>query len=274
MWRELHGKWCSRCKPRAGALRLRGEASCSDEQAIGVPGRSGNQASFEKRIECRGEVSDHGVRLPGSSLSGFYVALMPLQPTPLILASNSPRRRELLTKAGYQFEVSPADEAVEAAVPMTPDVRDYPVVLALAKARAVCSRFSMGVVLAADTIAICDSEILGKPRDRSDARRMLELLSGREHDVLTAVVLVDCSSRTELSHLETTRLQMDELSDADLHRYLDSGLWQGKAGAFGYQDGWDWLHVIEGSEANVVGLPVERLPGLFAQLQQELSRIG
>lgn len=197
---------------------------------------------------------------------------MPLQPNPLILASNSPRRRELLKQAGYQFDVAPADDAVEAAVPLTPNIRDYPLALALAKAHAVCERFPTGVVLAADTIAICETEILGKPRDRRDAQRMLELLSGREHEVLTAVVLVDCRSQIELSHLETTRLQMDELSAADLQSYLDSGLWQGKAGAFGYQDGWDWLHVIAGSEANVVGLPVEQLPGLFARLEQLTPR--
>lgn len=199
---------------------------------------------------------------------------MPTQPTPLILASNSPRRRELLTAAGYRFEVAPADDAVEAAVPVTPDPRDYPVVLAQAKARAVCQRFHSGVVLAADTIAICDGEILGKPRDRQDARRMLRLLSGREHDVLTAVVLVACQSGRELSHLETTRLFMDELAEADLQAYLDSGKWQGKAGAFGYQDGWDWLHVVEGSESNVVGLPLERLPELFSRLANELLNSG
>jgi septum formation protein len=96
---------------------------------------------------------------------------------------------------------------------------------------------------------------------------MLQLLSGREHEVLTAVVLVDCGSGRELAHLECTRLLMDKLTDADLQRYLDTGLWQGKAGAFGYQDGWDWLHVVQGSESNVVGLPIERLPELFAHLE-------
>lgn len=193
---------------------------------------------------------------------------MPRQPERLILASNSPRRRELLTAAGYRFEVSPADDAVEAAIPRTANPRDYPLVLAAAKARAVCGQFTFGVVLAADTIAICDGEILGKPRDREDAQRMLELLSGREHEVLTAVVLKDCRSGAELRHLETTRLRMDALASTELQAYLASGKWQGKAGAFGYQDGWDWLHVIEGSESNVVGLPVERLPELFARLEQ------
>jgi septum formation protein len=126
-----------------------------------------------------------------------------------------------------------------------------------------------GVVLAADTIAICNDEILGKPRDRQDAERMLRLLSGREHEVLTAVVLIDCHCGAELAHLETTQLLMDQLSDADLQAYLNSQLWQGKAGAFGYQDGWDWLHVVAGSESNVVGLPLERLPELFASLEQK-----
>jgi len=194
---------------------------------------------------------------------------MPTQPTPLILASNSPRRRELLSQSGYLFEVAPADDAVEAAIAVTPNIRDYPLVLAEAKARDICSRFRDGVVLAADTIAICNDEILGKPRDRQDAERMLRLLSGRDHEVLTAVVLVDCHCGAELAHLETTRLLMDQLSDSDLQAYLNSQLWQGKAGAFGYQDGWDWLHVVAGSESNVVGLPLERLPELFASLEQK-----
>lgn len=191
------------------------------------------------------------------------------QPPLLVLASGSPRRRQLLEAAGLKFEVSPADEAVEAAVPPTPDVRDYPLALALAKARAVCTRYPQGVVLAADTIAVCDGEVLGKPQDEADARRMLRLLSGREHEVLTGVVLIDCVSGRELQHLEVTQLRMDVLSEDDLSRYLASGLWRGKAGAFGYQDGWDWLHVVEGSESNVVGLPVERLDDLLHRLGSE-----
>lgn len=191
---------------------------------------------------------------------------MPLQPERLILASGSPRRRQLLEAAGYRFEVRPADEAVEAAVPLTKRLRDYPLALAVAKARAVCARLSEGVVLAADTIAVCDDEVLGKPKDERDSRRMLRLLSGREHEVLTGVVLIDCHRGNELQHLEITRLRMDTLSEDDLNRYLATGLWCGKAGAFGYQDGWDWLHVVEGSESNVVGLPIERLGELFARL--------
>ncbi|MFO0455214.1 MAG: Maf family protein, partial [Planctomycetota bacterium] len=128
-------------------------------------------------------------------------------------------------------------------------------------------RYPEGVVLAADTIAVCDDEVLGKPKDELDAWRMLRLLSGREHEVLTGVVLVDCRSGKELPHLEVTRLRMDELSEDDLTRYLATNLWRGKAGAFGYQDGWDWLHVVEGSESNVVGLPIERLSELFARLE-------
>ena len=191
---------------------------------------------------------------------------MPNQPARFILASGSPRRRQLLEAAGYRFEVSPADDAIEAAVPLTPRLCDYPIALAQAKARAVRARYPEGVVLAADTIAVCDDEVLGKPKDEHDARRMLRLLSGREHEVLTGVVLIDCRSRKELPHLEVTRLRMDLLTEEDLASYLATNLWRGKAGAFGYQDGWDWLHVVEGSESNVVGLPIERLCELFARL--------
>jgi septum formation protein len=133
------------------------------------------------------------------------------------------------------------------------------------------------LVLAADTVAECDGLILGKPRDEADARTMLRQLSGREHRVLTGVCLwpLDLPFRLvkgwsegpPLVRVAVTRLRMDRLSDQQLDEYLSSGQWESKAGAFGYQDRLGWVHVAEGSESNVVGLPMELLAEMLESLR-------
>ena len=120
--------------------------------------------------------------------------------------------------------------------------------------------------MAADTVADCDGEILGKPTDRADAARMLTTMSNRTHRVLTGVCLWDCQSEKHAGYVEQTTLKMDAFPRDQLDAYLDSGQWQGKAGAFGYQDGLDWIHTVEGLESNVVGLPVERLSNWLSDL--------
>ena len=113
--------------------------------------------------------------------------------------------------------------------------------------------------LACDTVAECHGQVLGKPRDRDDARRMLTLLRGKQHREHSGLCLwIRPEDKTTLQ-LDTTTLVMDDVSDEQLESYLDTNLWEGKAGAFGYQDGWDWLHIIEGSESNVIGLPMEKV---------------
>lgn len=193
---------------------------------------------------------------------------------PLILASQSPRRAELLREAGYPFIVLAPDEEAEALAEKNYPPERLVVELALRKAENVVQKLQYdpplitsveqdihaAIVLAADTIAVCNGEILGKPADQNDARRMLRCLSGTHHSVLTGVCLWDLSSNRHWEYLETTTLRMDELSVQQLDGFVAGGGWQGKAGAFGYQDGLDWVHIIEGLASNVVGLPVERLP--------------
>lgn len=180
------------------------------------------------------------------------------QPT-LILASQSPRRQQLLREAGWQFTVDAPDDSVEQEVDAGLPPEQFVVAAALAKATAIGSRHQTGIVLAADTVADCDGEILGKPTDRADAARMLTAMSNRIHRVLTGVCLWDCESEKHATHLEKTTLKMDQFPQAQLEEYLDSGQWQGKAGAFGYQDGLGWIHIVDGLASNVVGLPVEKL---------------
>jgi septum formation protein len=127
------------------------------------------------------------------------------------------------------------------------------------------------IILGADTVAECDGFILGKPRDEDDARRMLTQLSGREHRVLSGVCLLPRSMEpTPLIRVAVTRLQMDALSNDQLEDYLSTGAWEGKAGAFGYQDRLGWVHIIEGSESNVVGLPLELLREMLDEMTRDI----
>ena len=204
---------------------------------------------------------------------------MPLTTAFIILASKSPRRRELLAKAGYRFVVHPPDDGAESGfdevLPTDRLVRE----LAYRKAAAVVDRVNSGqidphgpagskqIVLGCDTVAECEGRILGKPVDRDDARRMLTILSSRRHRVISGLCLwpVDSEEPPIVDVAETT-LRMDKLTEEQLEDYLDSGGWQSKAGAFGYQDRTGWVHVVEGSPSNVVGLPMELLDTMLAQL--------
>jgi septum formation protein len=185
---------------------------------------------------------------------------------PLILASSSPRRRQLLTDWGYRFEVVPPHESAESGPDPGESAPRLVARLAEQKARDVALRVERGVVLGCDTVAECAGQILGKPANIADARRMLTLLRGREHRVYSGLCLWPRPSGTPRTELDVTTLVMDPLADDDLDRYLESGAWEGKAGAFGYQDGLDWVHIVAGSESNVVGLPGELLQRMIAQL--------
>jgi septum formation protein len=190
---------------------------------------------------------------------------------PLILASASPRRRELLAEAGLDFEVrAPSPEVEEAARPGESPAH-LVLRLALAKAHDVAGRTSaedrQKLIVACDTVAACEGQILGKPTDETDARTMLRLLSGRTHEVASGLCLHPLDGREADVRLARTTLRMDPLSEAEIADYLASGGWQGKAGGFGYQDRLGWIHILEGSPTNVVGLPMELL-------QQMLSAFG
>jgi len=185
----------------------------------------------------------------------------------LILASRSPRRRELLTRAGYEFEVCPPSEAAECESGIRGGETPSQLVARLAcqKAANVAGRIDQGLVLGCDTVVECDGQILGKPTDEGHARAMLEALRGREHRVLSGLCLWQVPGGRSTVDVAVTTLRMDELAPRQLDEYLASGQWAGKAGAFGYQDGLDWVHVVEGSQSNVVGLPMELLSEMLAR---------
>lgn len=172
----------------------------------------------------------------------------------LVLASASPRRRELLAAAGIACHVSPvdADESRHA----NESAPAYAMRVAMEKARAGAKRHPADVVLGADTIVLVDDQVLGKPADEADASRMLAMLSGRTHEVLTAVALVFPAG--ERSHLERTRVWFSELSVQDIASYVATGEPLDKAGAYAIQGvACRMIPRIEGSYTNVVGLPVD-----------------
>lgn len=182
----------------------------------------------------------------------------------LILASGSPRRRELLAEAGYVFDVVVPSDAAECGVCSGESPPELVARLAYQKAVDVAGRVGAGLIVACDTVAECHGQILGKPASEEHARRMLELLSGAEHRVYSGLCVWDYPRGEPAMQIDETRLRMDALSTEQIDQYLASDLWVGKAGAFGYQDGHDWVHVLEGSESNVVGLPMELLMRMLA----------
>jgi len=176
----------------------------------------------------------------------------------IILASASPRRKQLLEWAEIPFDVI-ASEAPEI-FPKGLLLSEVPVFLASQKASVVRKKVTPGkLILAADTIVLLDQEMLGKPSDRIDAIRMLTLLSGRVHEVITGVAL--SNSKKEILFAETTLVQFHVLSPVDIEYYVDTYQPYDKAGAYAIQEwiGVTGIHSIRGDFYNVMGLPVSRV---------------
>lgn len=182
----------------------------------------------------------------------------------LILASQSPRRRELLQSVGMPFVVVAPDDTAECGICSGETPAEFAARMAYQKARNVAQKMGRGLILGCDTVVECQGQILGKPRDLEDARRILEMLRGREHRVLSGVCLWDYPDFPPDIRVECTHLFMEPISDEEIEEYLKTGLWEGKAGAFGYQDRLNWIRILKGSESNVVGLPLELLREMLA----------
>jgi septum formation protein len=193
----------------------------------------------------------------------------------LILASASPRRQELLRNAGISFIVEPTD------IPEVPEPgeppKDFVERLACEKARVIAQHHQYDFVLGADTTVVVGNEILNKPADGADAARMLGMLSGRTHQVITGVCLIrprdlqpgteNRELRTELVRSETTSVTFEKLSQEDIAFYTATGEPMDKAGAYGIQGiASRWISRIEGDYFNVVGLPVALVYRILRQL--------
>ncbi len=172
----------------------------------------------------------------------------------LVLASASPRRAELLRAAGIDFDVQPAN--IDEAMIAGESPAEYVSRLAEGKARAVHELDGSRTVLAADTAVVVDGHILGKPLDEGDAGRMLGMLSGRTHEVLTAVSIFHPGQIVD-TRVDTTVVEFAPLSEADISWYVSSGEPMDKAGAYAVQGlASRFVTRIEGSYSNVVGLPI------------------
>jgi septum formation protein len=182
----------------------------------------------------------------------------------LILASSSPRRQELLREIGIPFQVHAANINEDQIAGESPI--DYALRLAREKAQAVAAQYPQSYVLGADTIVVIDGEVLGKPKDHADAARMLRLLSGRAHEVTTAVSLITPNTVTPSTiaqgtlaetRASTTKVYFREIAEAEIQQYVAGGEPMDKAGAYAIQGGASrWTDRIEGEFSNVVGLPL------------------
>ena len=183
----------------------------------------------------------------------------------MVLASSSPRRRDLLADAGLDFEVQ--DPAVEEPAHLSAGLSPaaYAESLAYFKARSVAESRPGDRVLGADTVVALDGRILGKPDDADDARRMLRDLSRNRHAVVTGLALIGPGEKRTLA-ADTTWVTMRPMTDEEIGDYIASGEWQGKAGAYAIQESADrFVTGLDGSFSNVVGLPMELLRQLLAE---------
>lgn len=180
----------------------------------------------------------------------------------LILASSSPRRKELLEASGWPYEAITAgiDESLH------PDETPAAYVqrLARSKAEAVASGLQSGLVLGADTTVVVENEILGQPLDDEDAKRMLSLLKGKWHEVLTGVAVVRVGGETRVAY-ETTHVRFAEMAESEIDWYVATGEARGKAGAYGIQGAAGlFIEEIRGDYFNIVGLPIRLVYELTA----------
>lgn len=177
----------------------------------------------------------------------------------LILASGSRGRRELLQRAGYQFEIMPANIDEPTGEDAT-DPRTYVHTVAWLKAAAVAPKVPDGLVLTADTVGWLDGHVIGKPADEADARRILTTLAGRTHELWTGVVLWRRPDDLQLVFQARSLVSFSNLSEAELSAYLATRTWQGCSGAYAIQPENDpYVRLLDGSMSNVIGLPMERL---------------
>jgi len=185
----------------------------------------------------------------------------------LILASGSPRRSELLLRYGYDFQVRVPDEHAECGICSRETPPELVARLAYQKAANVIEKIESGLVVACDTVAECVAIILGKPENVDHAREMLKRLRGREHSVYSGLCIWDKESARRSIRVDVSHLRMENISDTEIEAYLETEQWMGKAGAFGFQDGPDWIRLIDGSPTNVVGLPMELLATMLQEFR-------
>ncbi len=190
----------------------------------------------------------------------------------LILASSSPRRAQILRDAGFDFTTQPAN--VDESLAPGEAVEAYVARIAQAKAHAVAGRAladgTPAIVIAADTVVLAGKQILPKPKDADDARRMLRLLNATTHEVLTGLFVIRAYDGISFAHLERTRVEFNRISDLDIDAYIQTKEPFDKAGAYGIQGiGGRFVRKVDGCYFNVMGLPLSRLWEILRQMRWE-----
>lgn len=174
-----------------------------------------------------------------------------------VLASNSPRRVALLKSLGYHFDIIPhtiEEEYNQGDVVPTDLIKN----VAYLKANDVARRVNDAIIISADTVVVYNKNILGKPKDISDAKRILSMLSGSEHEIISGVCIIDTSSKKKLLRIDRTYIKMKYMREKEIEMYITSGEPMDKAGAYAIQgEGRKFIEKIEGSYTNAVGLPLE-----------------
>jgi septum formation protein len=190
---------------------------------------------------------------------------------PFILASNSPRRKEILTQSGFQFSVLPSD--VDESFPLDMKAQEVPVMLAERKAQALLATCTNSLILAADTVVILENEILNKPADKQEALQMLKKLSGKTHEVVTGIALA--TPQGIVTAADTAQVKFRELADWEMEWYVRGGSMLDKAGAYGVQDfiGMAGIEELTGSFYTVMGLPIYRVYQLLQPYILESKQI-
>jgi septum formation protein len=207
----------------------------------------------------------------GGAAPGHGMLVMPREK--VVLASGSPRRRELLEMIGLEFEVNVPD--VHETSRHENDPSRFVTEIALAKAASVAAACEAALVLGADTIVVLDGRILGKPRDESDAARMLRVLGGRTHEVYTGIALVDSVTGLTKTGFERSEVTMKMLTEEEIARYVATREPADKAGSYGIQGlGAIFIQHIKGCYFNVMGLPLARLYQMVEELWKELEARG
>jgi septum formation protein len=190
----------------------------------------------------------------------------------LILASSSPRRRELLRRAGYSFEVSVPTLSEPQELSGNPSPVAYAEILAYYKARTIADQRPEACVIGADTIVVVNGRIVGKADGPDEARRILAELSSVRHAVLTGVALVGPGDHRLIAS-DTTYVTMRPMGADEIEKYIQSGEWIGKAGAYAIQETADrFVQRVDGSLSNVVGLPIELLSRMIAQVERTQAK--
>jgi septum formation protein len=185
----------------------------------------------------------------------------------LVLASASPRRRQLLAEAGYKFTIVIPDIEESAFVGERISPREYAKRLALAKAKSVAEKLPGSLVIGADTVVDFEGEIIGKPADAKEAEQITRKLFSAPHKVITAVAIVCLNNGIEIVESDSTVVYPRQMSDEQVAEHIKSGSWRDKAGAYAIQEGGDeFVERIEGSLTNVMGLPMELLGRLLGRI--------